>query len=207
MSMPHPLPAPSHIARSGASLAALVALTLLAGCASTPRPAAPAQTAAPPPVTLAQAGTVRSAVANLASASGTLVSGRVMLHPDAGGVRARGEIGGLVRNGTHNLRVHVRGDCSAVDAVSAGAEFDTERGVIAQVPDAGERGRIVADPRGVATVDLLLPGAVLGGGAANDIAGRALLVLGATPGAIGARVACGVIASEQAAASAPRSTP
>ena len=31
------------------------------------------------------------------------------------------------------------------------------------------------------------------GGAGNDVAGRALLVLGATPGAIGARVACGVI--------------
>ena len=29
--------------------------------------------------------------------------------------------------------------------------------------------------------------------AGNDVAGRALLVLGATPGAIGARVACGVI--------------
>ena len=34
---------------------------------------------------------------------------------------------------------------------------------------------------------------VLGGGAANDIVGRALLILGATPGAISARVACGIV--------------
>ena len=171
-----------------------LALALLAGCASTPRPS-PASTP-PPPVPLAQVGTAASATANLASASGTLVSGRLILTPDAGGVRARGEIGGLVRNGTHNLRVHTRGDCSAVDAASAGPEFDPQRGGPAALPDAGERGRIIADSRGVAHIDLLLPGAVLGGGAGNDIAGRAMLVLGATPGAISARVACGVIRTD-----------
>ena len=42
-------------------------------------------------------------------------------------------------------------------------------------------------------MDLLIPGAVLGGGSANDIAGRSLLVLGATPTAFSARVACGEI--------------
>ncbi|WP_394002818.1 superoxide dismutase family protein [Luteimonas sp. WGS1318] len=172
-----------------------LALTVVAlvGCASAPRPAAapPSQEAAPLP--MAASGNASSAVANLASASGTLVSGRLVLQADTGGVRVRGEVGGLVRNGTHNLRLHARGDCSAVDGASAGAEFDPLRGVLTREPDSGERGRIVADARGVATIDLMLPGAVLGGGAGNDIAGRALVVLGATPGAIGARVACGVI--------------
>ena len=170
---------------------AAAAATLLAGCASAPRET----TTAPPPqvVPIASTGTEGGAIANLASASGTLVSGRMVLSPDVGGVRVRGEIGGLVRNGTHNLRLHTRGDCSAVDAASAGAEFDATTGQPSRLPDSGERGRIVADAQGVATLDLLLPGAVLGGGAANDIVGRALLVLGATPGAIGARVACGTV--------------
>lgn len=168
-------------------------LLALAGCASAPRPAPAPPTQDTAPLPLATSGSARSAVANLASASGTLVSGRLVLQADTGGVRVRGEVGGLVRNGTHNLRLHARGDCSAVDATSAGGEFDPLRGVLVREPDSGERGRIVADARGVATVDLMLPGAVLGGGAGNDVAGRALLVLGATPGAIGARVACGVI--------------
>lgn len=171
---------------------AAAAVTLLAGCASAPRAVAPAAPAPAAP-TIASAGTAQGAIANLASASGSLVSGRVVLSPDAGGVRVRGKIGGLVRNGTHNLRLHTRGECSAVDATSAGAEFDAQLGTPARQPDSGERGRIVADGQGVAAVDLLLPGAVLGGGAANDIVGRALLVLGATPGAIGARVACGAV--------------
>ncbi|TDK29032.1 superoxide dismutase family protein [Luteimonas terrae] len=172
------------------TLAAAAAL-LLAGCASVPRPAV--QTAPPAVTAIASTGTAQGAIANLASASGSLVSGRVVLSPDVGGVRVRGEIGGLVRNGTHNLRLHTRGDCSAVDAASAGPEFDATTGQPSRLSDSGERGRIVANAQGVATLDLLLPGAVLGGGAANDIVGRALLVLGATPGAIGARVACGPV--------------
>ena len=172
----------------------LFAAALVVGCASAPRPAPAPDAAALPPS--AGTGTANAAVANLASASGTLVSGRVMLSPAQGGVRVRGEIGGLVRNGTHNLRLHARGDCSAIDAASAGPEYDAQRGAPSQLPDSGERGRILADPRGVAVVDLLLPGAVLGGGAPNDVVGRALLVLGATPGAISARVACGVVRIE-----------
>ncbi|KLI99950.1 superoxide dismutase family protein [Luteimonas sp. FCS-9] len=172
----------------------LLAAALVVGCASAPRQApAPAAATTPP---LASTGTARGAVANLASASGTLVSGRLVLSPADGGVRVRGEVGGLVRNGTHNLRLHARGDCSAVDAASAGPEYDVQRGAPSRLPDSGERGRIVADGQGVATIDLLLPGAVLGGGAPNDIGGRALLVLGATPGAIGARVACGIVRIE-----------
>lgn len=133
------------------------------------------------------------AVANLASASGSLVSGRVQLAAESGGVRLRGEIGGLARNGAHGLQVHVHGDCSAADASSAGAYFDPAAGAAQEGVVGGSSDRIVADADGVAQVDLLIRGAVLGGGAANDIAGRSLLVVGATPGAFSARVACGVI--------------
>lgn len=176
------------------ALIPMAATLALAACASAPR--APAAPATPAPIAVAASGSAQAGVANLASASGTLVSGRLALQALDDGVRVQGEIGGLVPNGTHNLRLHARGDCSAVDATSAGVEFDPLRGVTPPVADSGERGRLFADARGVAGVDLLLPGAVLGGGAGNDIAGRSLLVLGATPGAIGARVACGVIRTD-----------
>lgn len=165
---------------------------LLSACASAPAPPPPPP-ALPETPPLATTGTASEAIANLASASGSLVSGRVTLMPVTGGVRVTGEIGGLVRNGAHSLQVHERGDCSAADAASAGPYFDPRAGAEQRGVVGGNRDRIVADSEGVAQVDLMLPGAVLGGGAPNDIVGRALLVLGATPGAFSARVACGEI--------------
>ena len=114
-----------------------------------------------------------------------------MLASTGNGVRITGEVGGLNPYGAHALQLHERGDCSAVDASSAGAYFDPVRGSGAAAGN--NRDRIVADGEGEAHVDQLVPGAVLGGGARNDIAGRALVVLGATRGASSARVACGVI--------------
>lgn len=169
---------------------ALFATVLLAACASTPQ--APSQSRAttpPPPPARATAGTAESARANLAAASATLASGRIDLRAEAGGVRLSGEIGGLSRNGAHVLQVHARGDCSAIDASSAGPYFDAS----GQGAVDGGSDRIVANERGVARVDQLVRGAVLGGGAGNDIAGRSLVVLGSTAGATGARIACGVI--------------
>ncbi|TWT19307.1 superoxide dismutase family protein [Luteimonas marina] len=173
------------------ALAATAAAALLASCAATPEPRT--STAPPPPRQIAQTGTAANAIANLASASGSLVSGRMLLVQAEGGVRIRGQVGGLVRNGAHGLQVHERGDCSAVDARSAGRYYDPLAGAQQDGAVGASPGRIVAGPDGVATVDLLVRGAVLGGGADNDILGRSLLVLGATPGAISARVACGVI--------------
>jgi len=181
----------SRSSHSRGLLLAACTAALLAACASAPRPAAGPPP--PPPRQIAEAGTVPRAIANLASASGSLVSGRMVLVQAAEGVRVRGQVGGLVRNGAHGLQVHERGDCSAVDARSAGRYYDPLAGARQDGAVGTSPGRIVADPEGVATVDLLLRGAVLGGGADNDILGRALLVLGATPGAISARVACGVI--------------
>ncbi|TWI05763.1 Cu-Zn family superoxide dismutase [Luteimonas cucumeris] len=167
-------------------LSVIVLSTGLVACSSAP----PTREAAPSP-SLATRGTAKQAVANLASASASLVSGRMMLASTGNGVRITGEVGGLNPYGAHALQLHERGDCSAVDASSAGVYFDPVRGSGAAAGN--NRDRIVADGEGVAHVDQLVPGAVLGGGARNDIAGRALVVLGATRGASSARVACGVI--------------
>ncbi|NZA26123.1 superoxide dismutase family protein [Luteimonas sp. SJ-92] len=175
----------------------VAAALLMTACASTAPPTAPPRAGGATPLpspSLAEQGTASAAVANLASASGSLVSGRVELAAVPGGVRITGEVGGLVRNGAHSLQVHERGDCSAADAASAGPYFDPQAGAEQVGVVGGNRDRIVADAEGVARVDLLVARAVLGGGAANDIAGRALVVLGATPGAFSARVACGAIA-------------
>ncbi len=167
-------------------LSLAVCALLLGACASAP-PERAGSRALPPLPPPAAIGTAQLALANLAAASGTLVSGRVELRAVTGGVHVSGTIGGLRRHGTHVLQVHARGACSAVDASSAGPAFEAAgRGE-------GSGGRIVANAEGVARVDLVLPGVVLGGGAGNDIDRRALLVLGATPGASSARVACGVI--------------
>lgn len=173
-----------------------IAALLLSACAATPAPSSrpsPGPANAPAMLEFAEAGTASEAVANLASASGSLVSGRVMLRAGPGAVRITGEVGGLVPHGAHGLQVHEKGDCSTADASSAGPYFNPLEGFSQDGAVSASPGRIFADERGVAQVDLGIPGAVLGGGSANDIAGRSLLVLGATPGAFSARVACGVI--------------
>ncbi|MBN6150656.1 superoxide dismutase family protein [Xanthomonas sp. AmX2] len=173
---------------------------LLAACSSTP-PAPPAPPAAPAP---APVSTAQQAQAVLASASGSLVSGKVLLVPAGDGVRITGTLGGLPRNRAFAFHVHERGDCSAADASSAGGHFNplgTPHGRAGHGPHhAGDMDNLNANAEGVAQVDLVLHGVVLGGGAATDIAGRALVVH-ADPddyrsqpaGNAGARVACGVI--------------
>lgn len=181
--------------RAPARAAALAAAAAwLAACSSSMAP--PPEAVMPEP-TVPTHSTLASGHANLASASGSLVSGRIVLTPRAeGGVRATGTLGGLPPNATHGLHVHERGDCSTVDAASAGPLFD---------PFGRRRDidNIGADADGVAQVDAVLPEVTLGGGAVNDILGRALVVrVAADPrirqatGLTAVRVACGVIAGD-----------
>ncbi len=184
---------------SNLTRSALVA-TLIAGlsaCASAPAPRPQAPTTTTPP------GVVLRAVANLASASGSLVSGRLTLSSAEGGVRIRGDIGGLQPGSAHGFHIHETGDCSTVDASSAGGHFNPDTkphgrsGMGAH--HAGDIDNLVADAGGVAHVDALVRGVGLSAGP-NDIVGRAVIVhatqddYSSQPaGNAGARVACGVI--------------
>jgi Cu-Zn family superoxide dismutase len=170
---------------------------LLAACASTP------PTPPPPPAPPATS-TAQEARANLASASGSLVSGSVTLRPMGDGVHLTGTVGGFAANSGHGFHIHEKGDCSAADASSAGDHFNPARaahGRSSRAPHhAGDMDNIVANGGGVAQVDVHLHGVTLGGGADNDIAGRALVVHAAPDdytsqpsGNAGARVACAVI--------------
>lgn len=191
-------------------LASLATLAL-AACATPPPPhvAAPvtAPTPAPvatPPPAVAHAPVSR-AVANVAPASGTLVSGRLALAPMGDGVHITGDLGGLAANSVHGFHVHETGDCSAADAASAGGHYNPTAAVHGRATTtrhhAGDIDNLVADGNGVAHVDVHVAGVSLGGDPQRDILGRALVVHAAPDdyrtqpsGASGARIACGVIA-------------
>ncbi|SDX93203.1 superoxide dismutase family protein [Lysobacter enzymogenes] len=159
----------------------------------------------PPPAAGAKpVSTASSATVVLASASGSLVSGKLTVRPMGDGVHLTGEIGGLTPNSTHAIHIHEKGDCSAADATSAGGHFNPATQPHGQVDHgahhAGDMDNLVANAEGVAKVDAHASGVTLGGGAPNDVAGRAVIVH-ASPddyksqptGNAGARLACGVI--------------
>lgn len=175
----------------------LGASAMLAGCASAP-------SSSPPPPPVATSSTALQAEANLAPASASLVSGRVVLRPRADGVHVSGVVGGLPRGSQVAFHVHERGDCSAVDASSAAGHFNPGGQPHGRAGSAshhaGDMDNLQANADGVANVDVQLRGVTLGGGAANDIAGRALVVhahpddyRSQPAGNAGARVACAVI--------------
>ena len=198
----------SHISRWLAGVATLA----LAGCASMPASdsaaaRSPAATTRAPSAAMATTSSVPQASVTLAPASGSLVSGRLLLRPMGDGVHLSGEIGGLTRNGIHAIHIHEHGDCSAADASSAGGHFNPTGAphgkVGAGAHHAGDMDNIVANASGVATVNVHARGVVLGGGAANDAIGRAVVVhaqrddYSSQPsGDAGARVACGVIRAQ-----------
>ncbi len=174
---------------------AIVATLTLAACASAPKPAP-----APPP----SLSTAKEGRANLAPASGSLVSGRVTLRPMTDGVHLTGTVGGFLPNSVHAIHVHEKGDCTAADASSAGGHFNPmgQPHGRANTPahHAGDMDNIAANAQGQVNLDIHLAGVTLGGGAANDIADRALVVHAAADdytsqpaGNAGARVACAVI--------------
>jgi len=181
------------------ALMALATTVFLTACGTTPEPA----TTAPP----AQS-TAKQAVANLASASGSLVSGKVTVMPMADGVHLTGTVGGLPANSTHGFHIHEKGDCSAADASSAGPHFNPAAAPHGKAESgahhAGDMDNVVANAEGIVNLDVHVSGVTLGGGAASDIAGRALVVHAAPDdytsqpaGNAGARVACGVITATQ----------
>ena len=178
-----------------ALFAACTAIGMVTACSTTPPPAAPPSPAA---------GTAHNAVANLAAASGSLVSGKLQVMAMGTGVHIAGDIGGLAPGSTHGFHIHEKGDCSAADASSAGGHFNPTGSAHGRsdVPPhhAGDIDNIVADASGVAHVNTHVVGISLGGGGSNDLAGRAIVVHAAPDdytsqpsGNAGARIACGVI--------------
>ena len=183
------------------TLGLAVAIALMAGCASSGTPTA---TAKPSSDNAPAKSTASRATVVLAPASGSLVSGTLTLVPMGDGVHMSGEVGGLKPGDTRGFHIHEKGDCSAADASSAGGHFNPAAQAHGRsghgAHHAGDTDNIVANAKGVGRIDAHVTGVTLGGGAGNDIAGRAVIVH-ADPddyhsqptGNAGARVACGVI--------------
>ena len=178
----------------------------LSACATAPTASTP--TTSPSPAASSSTSTASVATTNLAGASGSLVSGKLMLMPMRDGVHVTGDIGGLAPGSSHGFHVHENGDCSAADASSAGGHFNPTGSAHGKagtsVHHAGDIDNIVADASGVAHVDTHVSGVTLGGGAAGDVVGRAIVVHAAPDdyqtqpsGNSGARIACGVIVAGQ----------
>ena len=172
----------------GIALSALAAIAL-AGCAGH---------SAPGP----------SATAKLEPTRGNTTAGTVSFVQSGDLVKVSGTITGLKPGAEHGFHVHEKGDCSAVDAMSAGAHFNpfvaTHGRANVGAHHSGDMDNVVADAEGVAQLNIHLAGVTLGGGAVNDIAGRALVVHASADdytsqpaGNAGARVACGVINATQ----------
>src|SRR5947199_8569925 len=112
-------------------------------------------------IALAQTPAAKSATSSkgisvLHPTAGNKVSGTVTFTPVADGVQVHAEITGLTP-GKHGFHVHEFGDCSAVDASSAGAHFNPTNQPHAG-PDTGARhegdmGNVEADASGGAKLD------------------------------------------------------
>ena len=175
--------------------AALAATALLlSACASAPTARAPAP----------EVSTMSRAQVVMTPASASLVSGTLAVTAVDGGVRVTGELGGLQPGTPHAIHIHEKGDCSAVDAASAGGHFNPATQPHGRAGQASHHGgdmdNIVADREGVARVDVQARGVTLGGGGRTDVLGRAVIVHAVADdyatqpsGNAGARVACGII--------------
>jgi superoxide dismutase, Cu-Zn family len=149
---------------------------------------------------------VRGPVASvtLLPTKGNDVRGSVTFTPARRGkaVAVAGHITGLTP-GPHGMHVHVKGDCTAPDASSAGGHFDPG-GHPHSSPDepvrhAGDLGNVIADADGIADFGFEVEGLSVGADAASII-GRALIIhadaddLRSQPsGNSGKRLACGLV--------------
>jgi Cu-Zn family superoxide dismutase len=150
---------------------------------------------------LAAAKPKADAIAILTPTDGNTVEGIVAFAKVEGGMRVMATVKNLTA-GRHGFHIHEYGDCSAVDATSAGGHFNPQNKPHG-APDSAERhvgdlGNIEANQAGLAVTDFVAPRPALEGPQA--IIGRSVIVhakaddLKSQPtGAAGARLACGVI--------------
>ena len=143
-----------------------------------------------------------SATAVVRPASGSQAHGTVKFTQVGSRVRVDAELAGLAA-GVHGMHVHEKGDCSAPDAVSAGAHFNPtgkKHGAPSSAErHAGDLGNITANEYGKATLSMMVDGLSVGKGT-DGVIGRGIIVHADADdlktdadGKSGARIACGVI--------------
>ncbi len=173
------------------SMLALVAVTLVDGCARmhqlmTPTPAATA--------------------AVLPTRDNTARGDIRFVQRDSGKVLVTGRITGL-SPGSHGFHIHEKGNCSAPDASSAGGHFNPSASPHGAngggIRHGGDLGNIVAGSDGVADIKLETTGISLGT-APDSVVGRSVVVHAKVDdfttqpsGNAGGRVGCGLISRSE----------
>jgi Cu-Zn family superoxide dismutase len=143
--------------------------------------------------------------AKITPTQGNTCQGTVRFEAEHGGaVKVTADLTGLEPNTQHGIHVHETGDCSAPDAMSAGAHYNPTQQPHGLPPadtrHAGDLGNLTSDADGHAHYTITVTNLSLSS-TGNSILGRAVIVHakpddgGQPSGNSGARVGCGVIAA------------
>jgi Cu-Zn family superoxide dismutase len=147
----------------------------------------------------------QAAGTTLESKSGSTVTGSATFSEDGNQVTLKLNVMGA-SPGAHGAHIHELGDCSAVDASSAGAHWNPTTKVHG-TPDPehhlGDLGNIQIGQDGRGSLTISKAQWTIGDGTSTDVVGKALVIhadeddLKTDPaGASGARQACGVISKQ-----------
>lgn len=148
---------------------------------------------------------IKKAFCVLNPKSGSEVIGAVTFTEVEGGVRIIADVGGL-KSGLHGFHIHEKGDCSAMDASSAGGHFNPTSkkhgGPDSVDRHVGDLGNLDANQNGLAHYDRVDTVITLNG--PQSIIGKSIVVhadeddLKTDPsGNSGARIACGEIVESE----------
>jgi Cu-Zn family superoxide dismutase len=107
------------------------------------------------------------------------VGGTINFATIEGGIVVTGTLKGLAPNSVRGFHLHDKGDCSALDGMSAGGHFNPTH-MPHGAPESlqshfGDLGNVVADAQGVATIAVRKMGPTIGGGQ-TSIIGRSVIV-------------------------------
>ncbi len=145
---------------------------------------------------------VKQAVAVLHPTAGNKCQGKITFTQDGSKVKVVADIEGLTPGQKHAFHIHQFGDCSALDAMSAGGHYNPE-GHPHALPEsdkrhAGDLGNLTADAAGKAHFEITVENVSVAG-IKNPMVGRGVIVHakvddgGQPVGNAGPRIACGVI--------------
>lgn len=141
----------------------------------------------------------------LESKSGSAVTGSATFTESGSTVTLKLDVAGASA-GLHGAHIHETGDCSAADAMSAGAHWNPSTKVHGTPDPAhhlGDLGNIDIGSDGKGTLTLSKAEWTIGDSASSDVVGKALVIHAGTDdlmtdpaGASGGRQACGVIVKQ-----------
>jgi Cu-Zn family superoxide dismutase len=147
-------------------------------------------------------GKKHAATAIMTPTSQSTVDGAVHFETIKDQLKIEVKLNGLMPHSVYGLHVHANGDCSALDASSAGGHFNPTNQVdtYSTTHHAGDLLDITADQYGVVNTVMYVKGLTIKADEISDIQGRSVVV-DATPDdhqsqsarSAGQRIACGVI--------------